>query len=75
MGVSVGGAVADLLTGRDPRKARFRYVWQNISLGRHDGVTQFTRQDDSPLDTVMTGRASATFKETITRGTVWAMRF
>lgn len=75
MGAYAGGAVADLLTGRDPRKARFRYVWQNISLGRHDGVTQFTRQDDSPLDTVMTGRASAAFKETITRGTVWAMRY
>ncbi|MEU8359065.1 FAD-dependent oxidoreductase [Nonomuraea sp. NPDC048882] len=74
MGVCTGRAVADLLTGRDPRPARFRYVWQNVSLGRHDGVTQFTRADDSPLDTVMTGPASAAFKETITRGTVWTMR-
>lgn len=74
MGVCTGRAVADLLTGREPRPARFRYVWQNVSLGRHDGVTQFTRADDSPLDTVMTGPASAAFKETITRGTVWTMR-
>ncbi|MBF8185428.1 FAD-dependent oxidoreductase [Nonomuraea sp. K274] len=74
MGLYAGEAVADLLTGREPRPARFRYVWQNISLGRHDGVTQFTRPDDTPTDAVLTGRASAAFKEAITRGTVWVMR-
>lgn len=74
MGICAGDAVADLLSGRTPRRARFRYVWQNISLGRHDGVTQFTRPDDSPLDAVLTGRTSAAFKERIARGTVWAMR-
>ncbi|MEU4698692.1 NAD(P)/FAD-dependent oxidoreductase [Nonomuraea dietziae] len=74
MGLQAGDAVADLLAGREPRRARIRYVWQNISLGRHDGVTQFTRADDSPLGAVLTGRASATFKEAITRGTVWRMR-
>lgn len=74
MGLYAGEAAADLLAGRTPRRARYRYVWQNISLGRHDGVTQFTRADDSPLDTVLTGRASAALKEAVTRGTVWVMR-
>ncbi|WP_043634251.1 NAD(P)/FAD-dependent oxidoreductase [Nonomuraea candida] len=74
MGLRAGDAAADLVTGRDPRPARIRYVWQNISLGRHDGVTQFTRADDRPLGAVLTGRASARFKEAITRGTVWRMR-
>ncbi|MEO3873635.1 FAD-dependent oxidoreductase [Nonomuraea sp. B12E4] len=74
MGLYAGSGVADLLTGRRVRRAMFRYVWQNISLGHHDGLTQFTRPDDSPLDAVMTGRRSATFKEAITRGTVWVMR-
>ncbi|MFC4016091.1 NAD(P)/FAD-dependent oxidoreductase [Nonomuraea purpurea] len=74
MGMYAGEAVADLLTGREPRRALFRYVWQNISLGRHDAVTQFTRPDDTSLETVMTGRPSAAFKEAILRGTVWAMR-
>jgi hypothetical protein len=50
---------------------RLRYVWQNISLGRTDGVTQFTRADDSSLPAVLTGRISARFKEAITRGAVW----
>ncbi|WP_431900995.1 NAD(P)/FAD-dependent oxidoreductase [Nonomuraea sp. bgisy101] len=75
MGLSAGNAIADLVAGRDPATARIRYVWTNISLGRRDGVTQFTRADDSPLgDAVLTGRASALFKEFITRGTVLTMR-
>ncbi|NUW39561.1 NAD(P)/FAD-dependent oxidoreductase [Nonomuraea rhodomycinica] len=74
MGLQAGAAVADLLAGRKPRPARIRYVWQNISLGRRDGVTQFTHADDSPLGVVLTGRASALFKEAITRSTVWRMR-
>ncbi|MEU4575294.1 MULTISPECIES: FAD-dependent oxidoreductase [Nonomuraea] len=74
LGLQAGDAAAALLTGRAPRPARIRYVWQNISLGRHDGVTQFTRADDSPSGPVLTGRPSALFKEVITRGTVWRMR-
>ncbi|WP_188190467.1 NAD(P)/FAD-dependent oxidoreductase [Nonomuraea sp. SYSU D8015] len=75
MGLQAGDRVADLLRGRQLRPARIRYVWQNVSLGRHDGVTQFTRADGSPLGSaLLTGRASARFKEAITRGTVWAMR-
>ncbi|KPC58393.1 hypothetical protein [Streptomyces chattanoogensis] len=62
------------LTGRTPKPLRLRYVWQNISLGRRDGLTQFTRADDSPVAAVLTGRASARFKEAITRGTVFALR-
>jgi hypothetical protein len=47
MGQHVADVVADRLTGGDPRPFRLRYVWQNISLGRRDGVTQFTHADDS----------------------------
>lgn len=75
MGLHAADAIAAMLAGRRPKPARIRYVWQNISLGRRDGVTQFTRADDSVLDrAVLTGRASARFKEAVTRGTVLAMR-
>ncbi|MFF4695144.1 NAD(P)/FAD-dependent oxidoreductase [Streptomyces chattanoogensis] len=74
MGAYVAGSVAASLTGRTPKPLRLRYVWQNISLGRRDGLTQFTRADDSPVAAVLTGRASARFKEAITRGTVFALR-
>ncbi|MGH3491556.1 MAG: hypothetical protein ACRDP8_27000 [Actinopolymorphaceae bacterium] len=57
-----------------PRSLRIRYVWQNISLGRRDGVTQFTDAHDRPTRAVLTGRASAAFKEAVTRSTVVALR-
>lgn len=74
MGAYVARSVAAALDGRAPQPMRLRYVWQNISLGRRDGLTQFTRADDSPVSAVLTGRASALFKETVTRGTVVAVR-
>ncbi|MEU7045590.1 FAD-dependent oxidoreductase [Streptomyces varsoviensis] len=74
MGAYVGRGVAASLTGRALRPLRLRYVAQNISLGRHDGLTQFTRPDDSPVPAILTGRASARFKETVTRGTVLVLR-
>ncbi|MET9516976.1 FAD-dependent oxidoreductase [Streptomyces sp. NPDC002994] len=74
MGMYVAGSATAALTGRTPKPLRLRYVWQNISLGRRDGLTQFTRADDSPVGAVLTGRTSARFKEAITRGTVVALR-
>ncbi|OKI09236.1 oxidoreductase [Streptomyces sp. CB02923] len=74
MGAHVARGVAASLTGRSLKPLRLHYVWQNISLGRHDGLTQFTRADDSPVTGILTGRASARFKEAVTRGTVVALR-
>ena len=59
MGVRVADVIARRLTGRKARPVRIRYVWQNISLGRHNGVTQFTRADDSAVRAILTGRTSA----------------
>lgn len=75
MGLQAGDRVADIVTGRNPRPVGIRYYWTNISIGRHDGVTQFTRPDDRPLGrAILTGRASAHFKEIITRATIWRIR-
>ncbi|MEV0262404.1 FAD-dependent oxidoreductase [Streptomyces sp. NPDC050617] len=74
MGAYVARSVAASLTGRTPEPLRLRYVWQNISLGRRDGLTQFTRRDDTPVTAILTGRSSARFKEAVTRGTVLALR-
>lgn len=71
-GQYVAKDIARTLAGRESSPARIRYVWQNISLGRRDGVTQFTRSDDMPRRVVLTGRTSALFKEFITRGAVWS---
>ena len=72
MGNYVAGAISADLRGKRSRPFRMRYVWQNISLGRGDGVTQFTRFDDTPRRVVLTGAPSARFKELITRSAAWA---
>jgi NADH dehydrogenase FAD-containing subunit len=74
MGVAAANAVTAVLTDRKPRPLRFRYVVQNLSLGRRDGVIQFVHADDSPRHAVLTGRAAARFKESVVRLTVWYVR-
>lgn len=73
MGRGVAGAIAARLAGgagEEPPPVRIGYVFTNISLGRRDGVVQFTHADDSPRRFVLTGRAAAAFKETVVRSTV-----
>lgn len=64
-------ALTRRLGGREPRALRLRYVWQNVGLGRGDGLTQLTAADDTPLDRILTGQASAVFKEAVARGAAW----
>lgn len=71
MGSHAAATITRSLRARPARPATIRYVWQNISLGRHDGVTQFTRADDSPRRLIMTGAASAGFKELISTSAAW----
>jgi NADH:ubiquinone reductase (H+-translocating) len=63
-------ALADRLSGRGSRSMRFRYFNQCISLGRRDGLIQFVRADDSPIEAVLTGRLAARYKEVIVRSTI-----
>ncbi|MCA6092008.1 FAD-dependent oxidoreductase [Streptomyces sp. SCA3-4] len=74
MGRQVADVITARLTGREPEPARIRYVFTNISLGRHDGIVQFTRADDSPRAAALTGRTAAAFKEAVVRSTVLAVR-
>ncbi|MBF6329170.1 NAD(P)/FAD-dependent oxidoreductase [Nocardia transvalensis] len=74
VGKYAGTVVAARVRGMEPPAMRFRYVFQCISLGRRDGVIQFVRADDSPLDRVLTGRPAAWFKERIVRGAAWNAR-
>ncbi|MFF5705532.1 NAD(P)/FAD-dependent oxidoreductase [Streptomyces sp. NPDC012794] len=70
MGRGVADVVAARLTGREPEPVRIGYAFTNISLGRRDGVVQFTHADDRPRGLVLTGRAAAVFKEAVVRSTV-----
>jgi NADH dehydrogenase len=67
-------ALTDRLNGREPRGLKFRYFNQCISLGRRDGVIQFVRADDTPVEAVLTGRLAAKYKASIVSGAFYTMR-
>ncbi|MQY31968.1 NAD(P)/FAD-dependent oxidoreductase [Nocardia aurantia] len=66
-GMPIGAYVADTiarrLRGKDVKPFRFGYIHQPVSLGRKDGVIQFTRGDDTPGPWYLTGRAAVLYKE------------
>jgi len=65
-GVHAATSIVRTLAGKHPKPFRFGYYHTPVSLGRHDGVVQFTRPDDSPRRMYLTGRRAARYKETVT---------
>ncbi|WP_173126429.1 NAD(P)/FAD-dependent oxidoreductase [Kibdelosporangium persicum] len=74
VGSRAGKNIALELRGREPRPLSFRYYAQCVSLGRDNGLFQFVNADDSPKDTIVTGRLGALIKERVVRWTVFALR-
>lgn len=66
-------AVADL-SGRPASPLEYRFQAQVLSLGRHDGLVQKVRNDDSPTDRIVRGRLAATVKEQVVRSTLRVLR-
>ncbi|HEY1572632.1 MAG TPA: FAD-dependent oxidoreductase [Pseudonocardiaceae bacterium] len=64
-GVHATASIVRELDGRQPKPFRFGYLHVPVSLGRHDGVIQFTHPDDTPKRLYLTGRAAAWYKETV----------
>lgn len=65
-GVHAAVSIVRTLNGKQPKPFRFGYYHTPVSLGRRDGVVQFTRPDDSPRRVYLTGRMAARYKETVT---------
>ena len=68
------GAIARLLKGKKLRPFRFGYSYKPISLGRRDGVVQFTKPDRTPVRWYLSGRPAARFKEAVTSSPLLAYR-
>jgi len=64
-GVHVAASITRELKGKQPRKFRFGYIHQPVSLGRHDGVIQFTHADDTPARFYLAGRWAVAYKEAV----------
>jgi NADH dehydrogenase FAD-containing subunit len=70
LGAHVGENVAALLAGAPQRPFRFGFVGRCVSLGRHDGLFQFTNRFDQPVNRLISGRAGAIVKELICQMTL-----
>ncbi|QLY33879.1 NAD(P)/FAD-dependent oxidoreductase [Nocardia huaxiensis] len=57
--------IARLLRGKAVRPLRFGYFHQPVSLGRKDGVIQFTKADDTPNRWYLKGKAAVIYKEQV----------
>lgn len=66
--------VLSRIAATTPAEFEYAYAGSCISLGRHAATVQFTRKDDTPVNVYFAGRAVATFKEAVCKGTLWAMR-
>ncbi|MEO9327610.1 NAD(P)/FAD-dependent oxidoreductase [Gordonia aurantiaca] len=71
LGAQAAEAVLARIADERPNPVDQGFVAQCTSIGRHAATLQFTRRDDSPARTVVTGRLAALTKELVCRGTVW----
>ena len=65
MGWHAAGTLRRQLSGRSPARYRPRFIWSHTSLGRNDGLTQFSHLDDRPLPVWFAGRPAIWFKERV----------
>ncbi|MFD9339699.1 NAD(P)/FAD-dependent oxidoreductase [Streptomyces sp. NPDC060028] len=76
-GVPMAWQAADAIAARlaDAKVPRVsvRYFQQCISLGREEGLIQFVTADDRAVDSALTGRMAALYKELICKGAAWGV--
>ena len=67
MGAHVADNISRAASGRPAMPFRFGYVVQCVSLGRHQGLVQVVRRDDSARALVIGGAPGAFVKERVSR--------
>ncbi len=74
MGAQAANTVLSRIAGEAPATLNQAFVGQCISLGRTHATVQFSRADDTPVNMFLGGRAAASVKEAICKGTLWSIR-
>lgn len=74
MGAQAANTVLARIAGDTPAALSQAFVGQCISLGRTHATFQMARTDDTPVNMYLGGRAAASLKEAICKGTVWSIR-
>ncbi|OBI41649.1 NAD(P)/FAD-dependent oxidoreductase [Mycobacterium colombiense] len=74
MGAQAANTVLARIAGDTPAALSQAFVGQCISLGRTHATFQMARTDDTPVNMYLGGRAAASLKEAVCKGTVWSIR-
>lgn len=70
LGAQAANTVLSRIAGTEPAAVNQAFTGQCISLGRNAGTIQLARTDDSVLPLFIGGRAGATVKEAVCKGTI-----
>ena len=73
-GAFAAAEIARQLAGRAPRRFRFGYIHQPVSIGRRDAVIQFTFADDTPRHAYLAGRPAILYKQLVSSSPIYTYR-
>lgn len=73
LGAQAANTVLSRIAGDEPASVNQAFTGQCVSLGRKAGVIQVAHLDDRPMPLFIGGRAAATIKEAVCKGTVWQL--
>jgi NADH dehydrogenase len=74
LGAQAANTVLSHIAGTPPAAINQAFTGQCISIGRSYATIQLARPDDTPLNLFIGGRAAASVKELVCKGTVWGIR-
>jgi NADH dehydrogenase len=73
LGAQAANTVLSRIAGTQPAVVNQAFAGQCISLGRKAATIQFAHTDDTAMGVYVGGRAAASVKEAVCRGTVWQL--
>jgi NADH:ubiquinone reductase (H+-translocating) len=73
LGAQAANTVLSRIAGTQPAVVNQAFAGQCISLGRKAATIQFAHTDDTAMGVYVGGRAAASVKEAVCKGTVWQL--
>ncbi|TGK46961.1 NAD(P)/FAD-dependent oxidoreductase [Leptospira bouyouniensis] len=74
MGAYVADTVSKTIRNQNLTPFAFQFFGRCVSLGRNDGLIQWTFGDDSPKEKVITGKLAAIIKELVNKFTIFSLK-
>ncbi|MCW7493808.1 FAD-dependent oxidoreductase [Leptospira sp. 2 VSF19] len=74
MGAHIADQIANQMRGKKLSPFLFQFAGRCVSLGRNEGLIQFTYGDDKPKEWIITGKWGALIKELVNRFTIFSLK-